>query len=342
MTPTIFAITTHGLEDVSADEMKLIPGTEIVELSYRKITAIYNGNFALLLKLKTVDDIFIHLANWHGIPKQRMAIADIQARSSNLNLLEAHSITSSVREIADNPSFSVTINFVGKRNYSSKEIKNAVSEGIQANSGWVYFEDDQKSDFNIRVFIEHEDAYVGLRLGKQSLQKRSYKETHVGGSLKPPVAAAMVAMLKVTGDVIVDPFCGAGTILIEAGLHGFNGIGGDYNNQALSAARINSKSAGIDLCLNLWDSLALPLSKNSVECVISNLPWGRQIAVGPDIEMIYRHFCLELERILNPTGQALLLTTSPDLIRTKKFDLKICREISVFGQRPSLVLLSSG
>jgi len=72
---------------------------------------------------------------------------------------------------------------------------------------------------NIRVFIEHATAFVGVRLGAALLHRRAYKQEHISGSLKPTVAAAMLEMAQVTlASWVPDPFCGAGAILIEASL----------------------------------------------------------------------------------------------------------------------------
>ena len=50
------------------------------------------------------------------------------------------------------------------------------------------------ADLNVRLFIEHETASVGLRLGQVPLQERRWKRAHRPGSLKPPVAAAMLRL----------------------------------------------------------------------------------------------------------------------------------------------------
>src|SRR5690606_19149211 len=100
--------------------------------------------------------------------------------------------------------------------------------GVEAISGWRYRPSDQESEINIRLFMEHEHVYVGMRLGDRPLYKRPYKQAHVPGSLKPSVAAALLQLAGVqAGDRVLDPCCGAGTILIEAALMGARAQGGD-------------------------------------------------------------------------------------------------------------------
>ena len=341
MTIKIFAITTRGIEKICSNELKQLTGIEIREIAYRRIAANFNGDLHSLLSLKTIDDIFIDLAEWDEIPLQRSGLEIIQKKSAQLKINNGAAIITQIRSISKNPIFSVTANFVGKRNYSFLEIKRSVSEGIMASSNWNYTENDTLSDVNIRVFIEHEKAYIGLRLGKESLQKRWYKNNHISGSLKPPVAAAMVSLIKSKKNTcIVDPFCGAGTILIEACLNGFTSMGGDNNPDALIAAQANARIAGVNINLCHWNAKVIPFPDQSVENIVTNFPWDRQIKLTENIEFEYSQFCSELNRILRPHGQAVILTNFPDLIKLPNLQIELNEEISLFGQRPSIVMFA--
>ena len=68
--------------------------------------------------------------------------------------------------------------------------------------------------------------------------------------------------LKARGKLIYDPFCGAGTLLMEAAKVGFNGLGVDVNPAAVAIARnsfkILSKCNSEDMC----SSILLPLLKS--------------------------------------------------------------------------------
>jgi 23S rRNA G2445 N2-methylase RlmL len=148
----------------------------------------------------------------------------------------------------------VTANFVGKRNYSTDEIKDALAVGISDQYGWPYAAED-KSEVNIRIFLEHEWAYVGMRLAATPLHRRPYKQSNLPGSLKPTIAAAMLYIAGVLpGESVLDPFCGAGTILIEAALLGAEAYGGDNDPQALAAARNNAVLAGVSIAVEPWDA----------------------------------------------------------------------------------------
>ena len=267
---------------------------------------------------------------------QRAALERIRDESRQLELQAAVKAIAGVRPLGERLSFSVSVNFVGRRNYSADEIKALVAEGVGSRYGWRYGGEDETS-LNLRVFIEHDHAWVGLRLSGHPLHSRLYKQAHVSGSLKPPVAAAMVALAAApTGDRVLDPYCGAGTIAIEAGLVGLAPIAFDRDPGALSAAAENARLAGVSLPLGLADGRRLPLSAGAADCLVTNLPWGRQVQVDAQMGVFYRDACLEIERVLAPGGRVVLLTSLPELLSFAQLRLRQQVNISLFGQTPSI------
>jgi hypothetical protein len=172
----VFALTTRGLEAVSADEMGAVPGVQVKEAAYRRVAATCEAPLALLLGLRTVDDVFLDVGTWSGITRQRSTLTRLGKLSAKLGLHEAVAHCAEFRPIPRSPAFSITANFVGKRNYSTDDIKQACAEGTVQCTGWTYVPDDAEADLNVRVFIEHERAFVGLRLGEAPLHRRFYKQ----------------------------------------------------------------------------------------------------------------------------------------------------------------------
>ncbi len=338
----VFALTTRGLESVSAGEIAALPGVTVERVAYRRVTAVCAIGLSPLLQLRTVDDVFLDVAVWPGVGRPRSALAVLGASSAHLDLREAVAACAQVRPVGSSPVFSVTANFVGKRNYSTEEIKRACAEGITVGHGWPYTPDDASADLNVRVFIEHDTAFVGLRLGKRPLHRRAYKQCHLPGSLKPPVAAALLALLKAEpGMRVLDPCCGAGTIPIEAALCGAAAWGGDRDSVAAGAARANARAAGVGARILSWDARALPVAGASVDRIVSNLPWGRAVRVDAALASFYGRVCAEMRRVIAPGGQIGLLTSTPHLVdfRDLKCDGQI--EISLFGQTPTIMIFSA-
>jgi len=326
---------------VSADEIAALPAMTIGRIGYRRIAASCAGSLAPLLKLRTVDDAFLDLAAWGTVGRPRRTLTLLRDLSSRLDLRAAVANLTRLRAVPQSPAFSVTASFVGKRNYGAEEIKSAVGEGVMIRHDWRYADDDA-ADLNVRVFIERETAFVGLRLGRRPLHEREYKKAHRAGSLKPPVAAAMLRLVGVApGRSLLDPCCGAGTILAEAGKFGATVWGGDIDTAAVSAARMNLRAAGIAANVNAWDARALPIADGSVERIVSNLPWGRQITISGSLALFYRDVCAEMQRVLAAGGRIALLTNAPQSALFSGLRCDGQFEISLYGQTPTILTFSS-
>jgi tRNA (guanine6-N2)-methyltransferase len=337
MAVDLFAVTNRGLEPVCAAEMKQIPALSVKEISYRRITAVLRGNLSPVVRLRTVDDVFIDLGTWTDIGPHRVVLETLKQNSRELSLVPAVEVITQARPVSRQPAFSVTANFVGKRNYSMDEIKAVVASGITDHYGWRYTSEDE-SELNLRVFIEHDTAYIGLRIGAVSLHRRSYKLAHLPGSLKPSVAAAMLQIAEVApGMRVLDPLCGAGTLLIEAALQGAKALGGDIDAAALTHAAINARAAGMQVYLQHWNAMNLPLLNQSVDRIVTNLPWGRQVQVNEDLTILYRKVCAEFERVVDSRGQIVLLTSLPELVHFDWMKRREAIEVSLFGQNPVIL-----
>ncbi|MCD6474781.1 MAG: methyltransferase domain-containing protein [Anaerolineaceae bacterium] len=333
-----FAITTRGLEEISAQEINALAGVVVQRTEYRRVRfSCIQEAIPSLMCLRTVDDVFFHLADWNGIYHTRVGVGRIEQLSQALRihpLLKYYNALN--RNIPDEPTISVTVNFVGRRKYSTEEIKQAVASGVNAHSRWKYSPRFDESDLNLRLFLEHEYAVMGLRLSKVPLHRRSYKQTHLPGSLKPTIAAALNVLGEVkAGQRVLDPFCGAGTILIEAAAHGAEVVGGDISPLAIAASLSNFKEADFVTHLHHWDAQSLPLKKACVDVILTNPPWGGQIQAD-DIDQLYRRSCAEMRRVLKPGGKIVLLTESVFSEQPYMSDWKVVNqfEISVFGRTP--------
>ncbi len=94
-------------------------------------------------------------------------------------------------------------------------------------------------------------------------------------SLQPKLARCLVNLSRATKyEALFDPFCGTGTILIEAGLMGIECIGGELKEKMIKGAKRNLEHYRIDNAnLILSDALCFPVT--NFGAIATDPPYGR-------------------------------------------------------------------
>jgi 23S rRNA G2445 N2-methylase RlmL len=114
---------------------------------------------------------------------------------------------------------------------------------------------------------------------------------------------------------VLDPLCGAGTIIIERGLMAAYDrlIGGDLREEAVTMARRNARTADVTATWRAWDARSLPLDDASVTRVITNLPFGKQLGSHEENATLYAVLADEFKRVLSADGLLVALTSEDRL-----------------------------
>lgn len=98
-------------------------------------------------------------------------------------------------------------------------VKKAVVERLKAKYGQSWFE-ETGSLHQIQFLILKDRVSILLDTSGAGLHKRGYRANSTEAPIKETLAAAMVHLSRVRRDAnFIDPFCGSGTILIEAALY---------------------------------------------------------------------------------------------------------------------------
>ena len=101
-------------------------------------------------------------------------------------------------------------------------MKKAMVERMKDHYGLEHFLEDGES-FPVRVFLLKDEVTVGLDTTGESLHKRGYRKLTAKAPIAENLAAAMILLTPWHGDrILVDPFCGSGTIPIEAAMMAAN------------------------------------------------------------------------------------------------------------------------
>lgn len=101
-------------------------------------------------------------------------------------------------------------------------VKKAVVERLKGKYHVSWFPEDG-SDYPIRVFILKDQVTVSLDTTGTPLHKRGYRKLVSDAPIRETLAAALLMLTPWNKNrILVDPFCGSGTFLIEAAMMGMN------------------------------------------------------------------------------------------------------------------------
>lgn len=101
-------------------------------------------------------------------------------------------------------------------------VKKAMVESMKRRYHTDWFREDGES-FPFRVFLNKDRVTIGLDTTGESLHKRGYRKMVSKAPVAENLAAAMIMLTPWHADrVLVDPFCGCGTIPIEAAMMAAN------------------------------------------------------------------------------------------------------------------------
>ncbi len=131
------------------------------------------------------------------------------------------------RYIPEDGKFWVTkANSVKSKLFSPSDIqrimKKAMVERLKQSYKKEWFPEDGAA-FPVRVSIMKDEVTVGLDTSGESLHKRGYRKLAAKAPITETLAAALIMLTPWKADrILVDPFCGSGTIPIEAAMLGAN------------------------------------------------------------------------------------------------------------------------
>ncbi|MBE5838312.1 THUMP domain-containing class I SAM-dependent RNA methyltransferase [Butyrivibrio sp.] len=97
-------------------------------------------------------------------------------------------------------------------------VKKAIVERMKQSYNTDWFKEDAE-EYPIRVFLMKDEVTVALDTTGDSLHKRGYRKLESKAPIAENLAAALIMLTPWHGDrILVDPFCGSGTIPIEAAM----------------------------------------------------------------------------------------------------------------------------
>jgi len=175
----------------------------------------------------------------------------------------------------------------------------------------------------LRVDLTHPDVWVrAISLGdklivgfskhrrvKKFIERSPSKRPFLlASTLKPKLALTLVNLSEVnSGKILLDPFCGAGSILIEAGLLNAYVIGCDVFKKHIYGCKKNLKWLNINvLGLIRCDSTRLPIRR--ADSVVTDPPYGIEAPLaGKSLNEIYSLFLKNSREVLKQNSKIVFM-----------------------------------
>jgi tRNA (guanine6-N2)-methyltransferase len=344
-TPPCYALVHPGLETVAADEIEHELGGEVKKAGKGVVVFRVPEIDASVLRLRTTEDVF--LLAW-GSDQLTYRAEDLDrfrrwtAHEADWNrLLQIHH---AIRpRPKGKPTYRLVTQMVGEHGYRRADAAKALARGLAGKLPASWKPAEENAAVEIWLTIRGAQAVCGLRLSDKTMRHRTYKQEHLPASLRPTVAAAMVRLADLRpGQVLLDPMCGAGTILAEAlAAHGrtVRAWGGDVEGTAVRAAAANLARMG-PLRLARWDAGHLPLPDQCVDRLVCNPPFGKQLSRPDQVGPLYRRVLREADRVLRPAGRAVLLVSDlaalKEAIRPLGWKQEQMLKVRILGQPAAL------
>ncbi len=141
-------------------------------------------------------------------------------------------------------------------------------------------------------------------LFERSPQKRPFFHP---SAMLPKLARCMVNLAQPrNGDLILDPFCGTASMLIEAGLMGYRVVGLDVQSSMVRGSLRNFLHLGVKAeGMVVADAEHLPMSR--IDCVVTDPPYGRSATtLGRTTRSIVESFLSNVGKVL-PKGRRICI-----------------------------------
>jgi len=348
-----YSTVAPGLEFVAAEEIENKRLGKISELREGKGRIFYESDFnripPLNYFLRTVERVVLVLERTHV-----ESLEDIYDAVKEIDF----------SFIKPEWSFAIRSNRVGEHDFTSIDISRvagkAVIDSYKEKKGIRLRVNLDEPDVIIRCDLVDDDFIVGLdTTGDEGLHKRNYRVYQHPAPLNPTIAAALVYLSGWSHEKsLLDPMCGSGTILFEAGMIARNTpicrfrkefafkkfINGDFEfeekdvelslygvekfRKHVEGARKIAEFVGMDVRFMQGEAERINEYFNEIDCIITNPPYGLRIGRKKILERLYSSFLraaaeIVKERLVVITAETKIFENyAKEFFDVKKFNVR--------------------
>ncbi len=132
------------------------------------------------------------------------------------------------------------------------------------------------------------------------------------------------------GETVLDPFCGTGGILIEAGLMGRRILGNDFSLNMVKGARLNLKYFSLKESRIYNMDVAELVLDDPVDGIATDLPYGRNSNMKAEsVRSLYETAFSQFHDWLKPGGIAAVILSDKSLLQTAGRKFKVEKIVGV-------------
>lgn len=317
----LIATTTFGLEGITAKELKALGYEDLRTENGRVYFTGDEMDIAITnIHLRTADRILIKMGEFEAKSFEELFQGTKGIRWSDIIPIDGimhvngKSVKSTLHSVPDCQSI----------------VKKAIVDNMSLSYGIKQFSENGPL-YKIEVSILKDIVTLTIDTSGPGLHKRGYREEAGVAPLKETLAAAMVLISRWKENfILIDPFCGSGTILIEAAMIMQNIapgmcrsftcetwpsidadifeqvregaerviknkeiklIGYDIDGRMLKIARSNAQKAGVSNYIEFQKRDFNDFSNSSkYGFIISNPPYGERLGEKREVERLYKLF----------------------------------------------------
>jgi 23S rRNA G2445 N2-methylase RlmL len=353
----LYATVHPGLEEVAGEEIESELGGEVKRSGAGVVIFRLDDPGRHILRLRTTEDVFLYGWGTDALSYRAQDLDSIRRwTEKGVNWSRLLQIHHAIRpKPRGKPSYRLVVQMTGQHGYRRADALKSLARGLAGKLPASWRPAEENASVEVWLTIHGAMAVCGLRLSDRTMRHRPYKVEHLPASLRPSVAAAMVRLADLKpGQTVLDPMCGAGTLMAEALLYAkaHRQAGGKPWELCVRGGDVepsHARAAGANLAHltevrpETWDARKLPLPDLSVDRILCNPPFGKQMASPEEVGPLYREVAREMDRVLRPGGRAVLIVMDAPALQQAAREVGWRQQrrvnVRVLGQRTSIHVL---
>ena len=218
-------------------------------------------------------------------------------------------------DLTNTKSFRISSNRIGEHNFTSIDIQRVAGQAVV--DKYDKKVDLENYDTEIICDVIGYRCMIGIKMTRESLHKRFKHRFVHPASIKAPLAYAMLRLASIN-DSLLDPFCGGGTIAIEAAsiYDDVTVYASDINERYVEGAEMNAEAANVNIRFKVCDARELDKCYDKMGAIVTNPPYGIRMGKKMNLKKLYKQFLDSASKIIAKDGRIVLITRKAVSFRT--------------------------